>query len=148
MGQSFSLQPLLEIMQSRTDEASRELGKLIAEEKNAGQRLQLLENYRNEYATRFQNAAAAGLTPLAWRNYQEFLDRIDEAVGQQRQVVHNSEQNTLAGKQHWQAQNTRLKALDTLSARHAARQQQAENKRDQKLSDEFAARKFRTDRSG
>lgn len=148
MAQNFSLQPLLEIMQSRTDDATRQLGKLIAEEKNAQQRLQLLENYRNEYAQRFQTAAATGLSPLAWQNYQEFLGRLDEAVAQQRHAVHTSSQNTQQGQEHWREQNNRLKALDTLSERYAARARQAESKRDQKLSDEFAARKFRTDRGG
>ena len=43
MAQPFSLQPLLELMQTRTDEATRQLGKLIAAEQSQRSRLQMLE---------------------------------------------------------------------------------------------------------
>ena len=42
MAQPFSLQPLLELMQTRTDEATRTLGKLIAAEQSQRSRLQML----------------------------------------------------------------------------------------------------------
>ena len=60
MAQAFSLQPLLELMQTRTDEATRQLGKLIAAEQNAKSRLQMLEQYREEYAQRMREATAQG----------------------------------------------------------------------------------------
>lgn len=141
MAKPFSLQPLLEIMQTRADEATRRLGQLIAEEQNAKSRLQLLEQYRAEYAGRFAEAAGRGLSPLAWRNFQDFIGRIDEAITQQRSVVSNSERNTSNGQAHWQAQNKKLKAIDTLSERHDARERYREGKVEQKEQDEFAARK-------
>lgn len=144
MAKPFTLQPLLEIMQNRADEATRRLGQLIAQEQSAKSRLQLLEQYRQEYADKFTAAAEQGLTPMAWRNYQEFLGRIDEAIAQQRQAVTNSERNTSAGQVHWQEQNKRLKAIDTLSQRHDARERYAENRRDQKEHDELTSRKFAT----
>ena len=80
MPQAFSLQPLLELMQTRTDEATRKLGQLIAAEQNQRSRLQMLEQYREEYAQRLREATANGITRLILRNYQDFLARIDEAV--------------------------------------------------------------------
>ncbi|MDD2883472.1 MAG: flagellar export protein FliJ [Dechloromonas sp.] len=142
MARPFSLQPLLDLMQTRTDEASRQLGALIAAENDAKSRLQMLEQYRDEYAERLRNAAAQGLTLTTLNNYQEFLKRIDEAIAQQALAVQQSAAGTAHGQQHWQAQNTRLKAIDTLSTRHQRQEQQAENRREQKLLDEFSARKF------
>lgn len=142
MAQPFSLQPLLEIMQERTDEATRKLGKLIAEEQNEKSRLQMLEQYRAEYANRMSEATAQGITRTVLRNYQEFLARIDDAIAAQRQSVANSENNTRAGQESWKAQNKQLKALDTLSQRHEVRQRYREGKQDQKLQDEFSTRKF------
>lgn len=138
----FSLQPLLELMQTRTDEATRKLGQLIAAEQSQRSRLEMLEQYREEYAQRLRDAASQGLTRLVLLNYQDFLARIDEAIRQQRLVVLNSEQNTKAGQDHWQAQNKQLKALDTLSQRHDARERYRENRQDQKLQDEFSSRKY------
>jgi len=143
MSKPFSLQPLLGLMQTRTDEATRRLGKLIAEERSAQSRLELLEQYREEYSQRFRESSQNGMSPLAWRNFQDFMARIDEAIGQQRGIVATSRENTAAGQAHWQAQNTRLKAIDTLSDRHQASERYREGKLEQKQQDEFAARSQR-----
>lgn len=142
MAQPFSLQPLLEVMQTRTDEATRQLGKLIAAEQSQRSRLQMLEQYRDEYAQRLREAAMQGVTRLVLLNYQDFLARIDEAIKQQRIAVENSETSTKAGQEHWQNQNKQLKAIDTLSQRHDARERYRENRQDQKLQDEFSSRKY------
>lgn len=142
MAQTFSLQPLLELMQTRSDEATRKLGQLIAAEQSQRSRLQMLEQYRDEYAQRLRDATVEGITRLILRNYQDFLARIDEAIEQQRNAVLNSERSTKAGQDHWQAQNKQLKAIDTLSQRHDLRERYRENKQDQKLQDEFSSRKF------
>ena len=144
MAQPFSLQPLLELMQTRTDEATRTLGKLIAAEQSQRSRLQMLEQYREEYAQRLRENIAQGITRLVMLNYQDFLARIDEAIEQQRQAVLNSEQSTRAGQEHWKQQNKQLKAIDTLSQRHDARERYRENKQEQKLQDEFSTRKYGT----
>lgn len=142
MAQPFSLQPLLEVMQTRTDEATRKLGQLIAAEQNQRSRLQMLEEYRAEYAQRMSEATAQGITRLVLHNYQDFLARIDQAIEQQRLTVADSENSTKAGQEHWKNQNKQLKAIDTLSLRHDARERYKEGKQEQKLQDEFSSRKY------
>jgi len=141
MTKGFSLQPLLDLMQTRADEATRRLGQLIAAEHGARSRLELLEQYREEYAQRFRESSQAGMSPLAWRNFQDFIARIDEAIVQQRQLVAQSERSTADGQTHWKEQNKRLKAIDTLSDRHQNLERRREGKHEQKQLDEFAARK-------
>lgn len=140
MTRPFSLQPLLDLMQNRADEATRRLGRLIAAEQSARSRLQLLEQYREEYAQRYREAAVGGLTPAALRNFQDFLARIDDAIEQQGKAVADSERSTAAGQTAWQEQNKRLKAIDTLADRHEARERYRENRQEQKEQDEYAAR--------
>lgn len=142
MAQPFSLQPLLEVMQTRTDEATRKLGQLIAAEQNQRSRLQMLEDYRAEYAQRMSEATAQGVTRLVLHNYQDFLARIDQAIEQQRLTVMDSENSTKAGQEHWKNQNKQLKAIDTLSLRHDARERYKEGKQEQKQQDEFSSRKY------
>jgi len=144
MTQPFTLQPLLDIMQTRTDEATRKLGQLIAAEQSQKSRLQMLEQYRQEYAVQMSEATARGITRLMLHNYQDFLSRIDAAIEQQRVAVQNSEKGTQAGQEHWKAQNKQLKAIDTLSQRHDARERYREGKQEQKLQDEFSSRKYGT----
>ena len=53
----FHLQPLLDLAQTRTDDAARRLGELVAAERDVEQKLQMLEDYRHEYNERFVQAA-------------------------------------------------------------------------------------------
>jgi flagellar FliJ protein len=144
MAQTFPLQTLLELMQNRSDEATRTLGQLIAAEQSQRSRLVMLEQYREEYAQRLRDAISQGITQLSLRNYQNFLSRIDEAITQQRQAVQNSEQSTKNGQEHWKNQNKRLKAINTLSVRHDVKIRELENKQEQKLLDEFSSRRYQT----
>jgi flagellar FliJ protein len=129
-------------MQSRSDEATQKLGQLIAAEQSQRSRLVMLEQYRDEYAQRLRDATSQGITQLSLRNYQNFLGRIEDAINQQRQVVHNSEHSTKAGQEHWRDQNKQLKAINTLSVRHDTKVKALENKQEQKILDEFSSRKY------
>lgn len=142
MSKPFPLQTVAELMQARADDAAVALGRLLAQEKDARSRLKLLEEYRAEYLMRFQDAAARGLSPSQWANYQEFIARLDDAIGQQGRLVENSNGRTLAGQQHWLKQRNKVKAFDTLAQQHHAEQRHQEGRKEQKQGDEFAARKF------
>ena len=146
MAKPFSLQTVLVLMQTRADEATQQLARLIANERDARNKLAMLQQYRDEYATRFRQAAQNGLSPREWHNYQEFLNRLDEAIAAQSQTVAQQARNTANGQVHWQQQRKKLKAFDTLSERHQARENAREQRQDQKVQDEFALR-FRQDQT-
>lgn len=146
MTKPFALQTVLELMQARADDATQALARLIASEQDAKAKLALLQQYRNEYAARFRQMAQNGLSPREWQNYQEFLNRLDDAVSSQSKAVTQQEMNTAAGQARWREQHLKLKAIDTLSERHYAREEAREAKRDQKAQDEFAARLGSDDR--
>jgi flagellar FliJ protein len=145
MTRPFTLQPLLELMQTRSDEATRRLGQLIAAEHNEKNRLQMLQQYREDYNQRFIASSQQGLSPLALRNFQDFLYRIDEAIAQQTEAVAASERHTAAGQNAWREQHRKLKAIDALAERHQEQERYRENRLDQKQQDEFASNKFRRD---
>ena len=138
----FSLQSVLDLMQTRTDDATRHLALLIATEKDAKNKFVMLQQYRDEYASRFRQAAQNGIGQREWRNYQEFLNRLDEAIDQQGQTVGLQERHTAAGQVQWQQQRTKLKAFDTLSQRHRASEVALELRQEQKVQDEFASRHY------
>lgn len=141
MPKPFPLQIVLDLMQSRTDAAARELGRRIASERDAKAQLRMLEDYRAEYAERFRAAVQGGMTRQQWQNFQDFLARLDEAIGAQTVVVVGSEHKTVQGKLQWLDQKNRLRAFDTLADRHLDRERQLEGRREQKLTDEIAARR-------
>lgn len=144
MADKFPLQTLLDLSNMRMDEAAKKLGALIAGERAAAERLEILSSYREEYSSRFVVAAQSGLRPEEWQNYRHFLDRLDEAIGQARELLNQSQRQTKVGQDEWLDKRGKVKAFDTLAQRHEQRQQYAEMKSEQKLSDEHAARGHRS----
>lgn len=145
MTSRFHLQPLLDLAATRTDEAARKLGELVAAERDQAQKLEMLEAYRAEYNERFMQAARDGMSPDAWRNFSAFMGKLDEAITAQRKLVEQSQVRTAQGQQSWIAQHSRLKAFDTLSQRHQSALNRAEARREQKQADEHAARRYHSD---
>lgn len=138
----FPLQTLLDLAQQKMDEAGRRLAALLASEQQGEQKLQLLKDYRAEYHARFVEAGKRGMGPQEWRNFQDFLGRLDDAIAQQQQLVSQAHQQSEQGQQTWLSERTRAKAFDMLSQRHEARQQHMQAKREQKEADEFSAKQF------
>ncbi|MDD5176118.1 MAG: flagellar export protein FliJ [Sterolibacterium sp.] len=140
MAKPFPLQTLLDLSQLRMDDAARRLGELLAGEQEAGARVILLQQYRDEYHQRFVAAASRGIGRDAWSNYQSFLARLDDAIVQAQAMVLQSKQRTAAGQREWVDKRGRVKAFDTLSQRHHSREQSVENRQEQKAQDEHATR--------
>ncbi len=140
MPKPFSLQTVHELMKIRADEATLQLAHLLSSERDAKNKLTVLLQYRDEYAVRFRQSAESGLSQREWRNFQDFLDRLDEAIAAQQKIVRQHELDTTTGQQQWQQQRKKLKAFDTLSERHFAKEEAIENRREQKIQDEFATR--------
>jgi flagellar FliJ protein len=140
MTQRFPLQALLDLSLLRLDEATRQLGLLISGEQEAAKRMAMLIEYRDEYRKRFLEAARQGIGKDQWRNYQAFLDRLEAAVGQAGALVEESRSRTVAGQRAWIDQRGQVKTYDTLAERHVARAHYAEQKKEQKVQDEHAAR--------
>lgn len=143
MPNKFPLQPLLDLANTRMDEATRQLGELIASERSDQQKLELLQHYRAEYGERFVEAARGGISSDTMRNYGAFLARIDEAIDAQQRIVEQSRQHTTQGQQQWMAQRTKVRAFDTLSHRFQNEQVRKATKQEQRATDEHASRKFR-----
>ncbi|HRE69949.1 MAG: flagellar export protein FliJ [Candidatus Accumulibacter sp.] len=141
MPKPFSLQAVLDLMQNRSDEATQRLARLIATERDAQGKLDMLEQYRDDYSERFRRAVQEGLRQPEWRNYQEFLCRLDQAISEQLQAVRRQQAHTAAGQAAWQQQRTRLQAFDALFERHRASEAKLEGRQEQKEQDEFAARR-------
>jgi flagellar FliJ protein len=143
MTNTFPLKSLLDLSQNRMDDAARKLGELISSEQEGARKLELLQNYRAEYEDRFHEAARNGMSPEAWRNYSNFIARIDDAIDVQRACVEQAKHMTSAGQHAWLAQRNKVKAFDALQQRHVAGETRKEAKREQRMLDEHTAKRYR-----
>jgi flagellar FliJ protein len=77
---------------------------------------------------------------VGWKNFQQFLEKLDEAVEQQRAAVLACQQAVHRGQREWQSKQKQVKAYDTLEQRHDNAQAERLKRLDQRLMDDFAAR--------
>lgn len=148
MAKTSPLNTLADIAQDNTDKAARELGRLQGLRTQAEQQLHALTEYRHEYRARMQAIAAEGMTSSRWQDFSRFLDSLDHAIRQQTAALDKAEADLLAGRANWQHQKRRQNSFDTLITRAEVREQQIATRREQRASDEYAARIARQPASG
>ena len=148
MAKNSPLTTLADIAQDSTDQAARELGRLQGLRTQAEQQLLALTEYRHEYRTRMQAIAAEGMTSGRWQDFSRFLDSLDHAIRQQTSALAKAEADLLAGRANWQQQKRRQNSFDTLITRAEVREQQVTARREQRSTDEYAARMARQPASG
>ncbi len=140
MATRSALDTLIELAQRDCDDAGKRLGAALAAAEETEAKLTMLLGYRDDYAMRLDAAQVAGITPMAYRNFVAFLDKLDNAINGQREVVKHAHYKSAMEKTAWQAAERKRLSYRTLNERAASEALRIENKRDQKQMDEHAAR--------
>ena len=131
-----------DLAKRHSDTAAAQLGALNAEAAKAEAKLNMLLQYREDYRNRFRSSMHEDVHSAGWKNFQQFLEKLDQAIDQQRAAVLACQQNVHRGQREWQSRQKQVKAYDTLEQRHDAVQMQRLKKLDQRLMDDFAARGY------
>lgn len=140
MATTSALETLIELATKETDEATKRLGRAVRTSEEAQQKLVILEQYRDDYALRFQESLSSGLTAMSYRNFQLFIEKIDNAISGQQDVVRNAQQRVADARAAWQACERKRMSYGTLATRARQTAQLRESRRDQKQTDEHASR--------
>lgn len=74
------------------------------------QQLGELNAFRQSYAQK--PPASSGVHAAHWQDYQSFLQRLDDAVLSQQQIVRDSEQNVEVHRQRWMVKRQKLESLE------------------------------------
>ena len=136
----FSLQPLMNLAQHQSDSATRKLGQLNQKQQSAQEKLEILQQYRRDYQTRLQESTQTGMNPAELRNFQQFINKLDEAINQQLNAVEQSKISTQAGRSEFDTTQRKLKSFDMLQQRHIEEQKKVAEKSEQKALDEHTGR--------
>jgi flagellar protein FliJ len=131
---------LTDLARTRADEAARKLAALRNARLSATRKLELLLEYRRDYAEQLQALLLAGLSAAQLRNYQAFLAALDTAIGEQRAAAAQTQARLEHGRDDWQRQHRRLNAFETLADRMRREALVTQTRREQRASDEQAAR--------
>lgn len=140
MASKAQLETLMDLAQRETDDAAKRLGASLKQVDEAKQKHQMLVGFQDEYIKKFEAAQAAGITPMAYRNFVAFIEKLDTAVKGQLDMIKHAEYRSGQEKVAWQASERKRMSYSTLNDRADAAALKLENKRDQKAMDEHAAR--------
>jgi len=140
MASPSQLATLIDLAQRETDDCAKRLGAALKALDDCQQKLQMLAGYRDDYAQRFEASMANGITPMAYRNFQAFMLKLDSAITGQQQVVNHAQARSEHEKASWQTAERKRMSYTTLNNRAQEQALKLENKRDQKAMDEHAAR--------
>ncbi len=140
MIKTFSLSPLVDLAHQKNEAATRKLGQLNQQQQTAQEKLDALQQYRKDYQDKFQESVQNGMEPTDLRNFQDFINRLDQAIQQQQAVIEKARIGVQTGRHDLMDSTRKMKSFDTLAQRHVETEKKLEAKSDQRLQDEQTGR--------
>jgi flagellar protein FliJ len=137
------MQPLLTLLaqsESERDSVQAELTRVTGLHQAAQAQAEQLVNYRRDYETRWTQQFQTASTMTLVQCYRGFMQRLTLAVEQQQQAVKHSAQQVGQVRSALVAQELRVATVRKLIERRVNEDRVAQARKDQKTSDEFAAR--------
>ena len=92
MATPSALNTLIDLAHKESDEAAKRLAATLRASEEAGQKLELLLQYRNDYAARCEADMASGISTTQLHNFQVFMQKLDTAIAGQQKVVDDARQ--------------------------------------------------------
>jgi flagellar FliJ protein len=138
------LKLLKEIAVKEVDLAAEALAHAMKADSEAKSKYEMLLEYRQEYVKNLNKILEAGMGAEAYQNFQNFFKKLDQAIAGQQEVLEITKQQVKVQRQLWQESQRKKLSYEVLTQRSDKRELKVEQKRDQKLMDEFAMRISRT----
>lgn len=135
-----TLSLLLERAEAERDAAAQALHAASAQAQAARHQHGELAGYRQEYQQRWTQQFANATTMSIVGCYQNFGQRLDQAVTSQGHVAQHADQRQERARDALRQAELRVAALRQLIKRREAEAQRADERREQRAADEFAAR--------
>src|SRR4030065_1365521 len=140
MANPSALDTLIDLANKETDEAAKLLGATLHAGEEADQKLDLLMQYRDDYAARCQSNLATGISTTHFNNFQAFMQKLDHAIAGQQKVVSDAKQRIAQARAAWQACEQKKMTFVTLDDRASKESARRQLWLDQKQNDEHADR--------
>ena len=137
-----TLRYLIDAAVRERDDAARRVARTQGDVKSADATRRMLDDYRGDLATRSPVLRRDGFDPSLLRHFGAFTKRLDTAIAEQSQHVARFERIADQAQRELVERQRRLHSLEALVKRRQAMAAQAEQRREQKRSDEFAARAY------
>lgn len=142
------LQILIDQAREKAEQLARNMANTRQKLAQGQGKLDMLQTYREECEGGMHNKAVGGMTGQQLRNQLAFVGKIAQAVAQQSREIEFLNTTLAHQRTQWQEALAEQRKYEALVAREKLKQAKLENKRDQKMNDEFAARIYRVQTAG
>lgn len=136
MKSSQKLRPVARVAQQQERDAARQLGDHMRQLEQQQKQLDDLISYRASYEANYLAATQTGLSVAQMQDYQVFLNRLDNAITQQRQVVTGSSRDRDRCQANWQGAHGHSKMIDKVVEKRQHAEKQQHEKQEQRESDD------------
>jgi len=136
------LQIVKNMAQQKEQAALRQFSSAQQQLANMKMQLQSLSEYKSDYLRQMQPDASVAVSANKLILLQNFLAKIDQSIGQQRDVIARASLAVDARRQEWLKAKQYVESIDFLINKQLTNAQLIEQKQQQKLSDEFAMMSF------
>lgn len=132
---STRLQKILSVAEAEERNLGMQTGraqkKLLEENRKLGE----LNAYRQNYAARARSATA--LSSAHFKDYQNFLARLDQAARSQQQVVNDCEKNLELHRRRWLVKRQRVESLERVQERYREQENARADRIEQRTLDDL-----------
>lgn len=141
-----TLKMLKDLAVREVEQATEALANAMKVADEALSRQNLLYDYRQGYVNNMNKTLETGMVAESYQNYQNFFGKLDQAIAGQQEVVEMTKMQVKLKRDLWQESQRKKLSYEVLLQRSDKQVLKAEQKKDQKVMDEFAMRMSRTGR--
>jgi flagellar FliJ protein len=142
MNASQRLKPIKRIADNKEKTSARALGDSVNDKHCQEEKLQQLIKYRAEYIASMIIKTEQGMSGDQLQQYHLFLNKLDDAINQQRSAVDISEQNLTLNKNKWRSNNNRANAIKRVIGNLENKELLKSNKKESAQLDELSTQAF------
>jgi len=136
------LEPIKKLANNQEQQSARDLGAAIELQKVEQQKLNQLLQYQNEYLAGMDQKVRAGVSGATLQSYHQFLNKIEVAINQQKEVLVQCEARIAANQNKWQADHGRNKAIGQVMEKIKDKEDKAQQKKEMNHADEISTQSF------
>jgi flagellar FliJ protein len=139
MNHLHAIRKLLKLVKEKRDQAARGLTEAMVNHDSSQKKLEMLEHYRADYLKRQHQELKEIDSTQKLAQYGAFVIKLEQAVEQQNNDLNFRKKTLQMAREKFSDYEKRLQSLDLYIQKQECIISQIENKKEQKLMDEYAA---------
>ncbi len=129
---SERLQPIAKIRKQQEHHAGRLHGETLRQAELQQKQLEALIGYRDQYTQSLQTISKTGLSAIQMQEYRLFINRLDDAITQQKNHVNNEQNKCELSQKEWMNKRSKSKIIEKVVENRQLEEHHAMEKREQR----------------